>query len=75
MCKREECLFFKCYDKSQAEGVPRFVMHGAFDHPDTPADALPRSSLECRSIAVFDEDCVEPDEIMMINSEGRSVRK
>ena len=76
MCKREECLMFKCYDKSQAEGNPRFVMHGAFDHPDTPADALPRSSLECRSIAVWeDEDCPEPVENMMINESGRSVKK
>jgi len=51
-------------------------MHGAFDHPDTPADAKPRASLECRSIAVWEnEDCPEPVENMMINEAGRSVKR
>ena len=44
---------FYVYDKK--EDGPRFVMHSAFDHPDTPADAEDRTSLECRSIAIFED--------------------
>lgn len=47
----EECLLFKVFDKH--EDGTRFVFHTAFDEPDTPPDAPPRSSIEVRSIAFF----------------------
>jgi hypothetical protein len=54
--KKEEALMFYVFDKK--ESSPGFVMHTGFDHPDTPKDADDRVSLECRSIAIFDD---EPD--------------
>merc|ERR1711907_137048 len=50
--EQEECLVFKVYDKK--EDGPRFVFHTAFDDPRTPADAPARNSIECRTIAFFD---------------------
>jgi len=50
---RDEALMFFVYDK-KTDG-PRFVMHSAFDHPDTPDDAPERVSLECRAIACFED--------------------
>lgn len=50
---RDEALMFFVYDK-KTDG-PRFVMHTAFDHPDTPDDAPERVSLECRAIACFED--------------------
>jgi len=49
---KDECLVFKVYDKK--EDGPRFVFHTAFEDPLTPADALPRKSIEIRSIAFYD---------------------
>jgi len=57
--EQEECLVFKVYDKK--EDGPRFVFHTAFDDPRSPEDAPPRSSIECRTIAFFDEDVGELD--------------
>jgi hypothetical protein len=53
---KDEALMFYVFDKK--ESSPGFVMHTGFDHPNTPADAQDRVSLECRSIAIFDD---EPD--------------
>lgn len=50
---QDEALMFYVYDK-KTQG-PRFVMHSAFEHPDTPADAADRVSIECRAIACFEE--------------------
>merc|ERR1712216_98165 len=50
--EQEECLVFKVYDKK--EDGPRFVFHTAFEDPRTPGDAPPRMSIECRTIAFFD---------------------
>jgi hypothetical protein len=50
---RSEALIFRQYD-SHAGGVPRFVPHAAFDHPEAPPDALPRESIEVRCLVVFD---------------------
>jgi len=51
---KDEALAFICYDKK--EDGPRFVMHTAFDHPNTPTDAEDRVSMECRSIACFEDE-------------------
>lgn len=47
-----EALIFKTYD-SLADGRARFTAHTAFAHPDAPADALPRQSIESRTLAFF----------------------
>ena len=51
---KDEALMFYVFDKK--EDSPGFVMHTGFDHPDTPKDALDRVSLECRSIAIFEDE-------------------
>jgi len=51
----DEALYFKVYDSSEAEGVPRFVFHSAFKDPRTPKDAPPRQSIELRTIAIWDD--------------------
>lgn len=50
--KRDEALVFKVYDSRR--DVARFVPHGSFDHPITPADPPPRESLEVRTLALFE---------------------
>lgn len=50
---RDEVMVFKQYD-SQCRGVPRFTLHGAFDHPHCPPDAPLRQSIEVRCLVVFD---------------------
>ena len=50
---RHEALVFKQYD-SQLGGVSRFTPHAAFDHPDAPAGAPPRQSIEARCLVVFE---------------------
>ena len=50
----DEAIVFKCYD-SKKDGRARFSAHSAFDHPETPADAPPRESIEIRTLAFFDE--------------------
>ena len=47
-----EALVFKTYD-SLADGRARFTAHTAFAHPDAPADARPRQSIESRTLAFF----------------------
>lgn len=44
-----EALLLKCYD-SQTDGRARFVPHSAFKHPAVPAGALPRESIELRTL-------------------------
>ncbi|HEX2829735.1 MAG TPA: CmcJ/NvfI family oxidoreductase [Burkholderiales bacterium] len=46
-----EALVFKQYDSDVR--APRFVPHAAFDHPDTPAEAPLRESIEARVLVVF----------------------
>lgn len=53
--RRDEALVFKVFD-SKKDGRARFVPHTSFDNPLAPADALPRRSIEIRTIAFFDED-------------------
>lgn len=50
---RHEVLVFKQYD-SRLSGVARFVPHAAFAHPEAPADAPPRLSIEARCLVLFD---------------------
>ncbi len=45
----EEALLLKCYD-SLTDGRARFAPHTAFTDPNTPPDALPRESIEIRSL-------------------------
>ena len=48
----DEAILIKGYDSS-TDGRARFTPHTAFDHPDTPADASPRESIEVRVFASF----------------------
>lgn len=49
----DEALVFKQFD-SRHGGVARFTPHAAFRHPDAPADALARISIEARCLVVYD---------------------
>jgi hypothetical protein len=50
---RDEALVFKVYD-SMKDGRARFTAHTSFPDPTSPADALPRESIEIRTLAFFD---------------------
>jgi hypothetical protein len=45
-------LLLKTYD-SEIDGRCRFMGHTAFEHPDTPANAQKRESIEVRTMAFF----------------------
>jgi hypothetical protein len=47
---KSEAIMIKGYD-SLKDGRARFTPHSAFEHPDTPADAPPRRSIEVRTFA------------------------
>jgi hypothetical protein len=47
----DEAILFKQYDSDVHQ--PRFTPHAAFEHPDTPANAPPRQSIEARCLALF----------------------
>jgi len=49
----DEVLLIKGWD-SLDDGRARFTPHGAFELPDTPADAAPRESIEVRTLAVIE---------------------
>ena len=48
----DEVVLIKVYDS--AENVARFTAHAAFDDPTTPPDAVPRESIELRSLVFWD---------------------
>jgi hypothetical protein len=48
----EEAVLIRCFDSTR-EGAARFSAHGAFDDPNTPADAPPRESIEVRALVFF----------------------
>jgi hypothetical protein len=50
---RHEALVFKQFD-AQVSGVARFTLHAAFDHPQPPADAPCRESIELRCLVVYE---------------------
>ncbi len=45
----DEALLLKCFDL-ETDGRARFAPHTAFEDPTTPADALPRESIEIRTL-------------------------
>jgi len=49
---RDEIVLIKCFD-SKTDGRARFSAHTAFDDPTTPANALPRESIEVRTLVLF----------------------
>jgi len=49
----DEVILIKCYD-SVEDGRARFVPHSAFDDPNTPAGAIPRESIELRTLVFYD---------------------
>lgn len=48
----DQALILKMYDSNYDKSC-RFLMHSAFEHPNTPTDALKRESIEVRTIAFF----------------------
>jgi len=48
----DEAVLIRCFDSARA-GAARFSAHGAFDDPQTPADAPPRESIEVRTLVFF----------------------
>lgn len=49
----DEVLLLKCFDSAE-DGTARFSPHTAFSDPQAPANALPRESVEVRTLAFFD---------------------
>jgi hypothetical protein len=52
--REDEVMLIKCFDSAE-DGRARFVPHAAFADPTTPPDALPRESIELRTL-VFHPD-------------------
>lgn len=48
---KDEVVLIKCFDSDPARA--RFSAHTAFEDPHTPAEPLPRESIEIRTIAFF----------------------
>jgi hypothetical protein len=48
----DEAVMIRCFDSARS-GAARFSAHGAFDDPQTPADAPPRESIEVRTLVFF----------------------
>jgi hypothetical protein len=48
----DEAVLIRCFDSARS-GAARFSAHGAFDDPETPADAPPRESIEVRALVFF----------------------
>ncbi|MQA41108.1 CmcJ/NvfI family oxidoreductase [Rugamonas aquatica] len=49
---RDEVLVFKQFDSAPGP-VARYTPHAAFEHPDAPADAPPRESIEIRCLLIY----------------------
>jgi hypothetical protein len=49
---RDEALFIKCFDSAE-DGRARFAGHTAFEDPTSPANALPRESIELRTFVFY----------------------
>ncbi|KAF5342806.1 hypothetical protein D9758_013367 [Tetrapyrgos nigripes] len=49
----DDIVLIKCHDSR--EDVARLTPHTAFEDPTTPPDALPRESIELRSLVFYDE--------------------
>jgi hypothetical protein len=48
----DEAILISCYDSARQQAA-RFSAHGAFDDPNTPANAPPRESIEVRTLVFF----------------------
>ena len=48
----DEAVLIRCFDSARS-GPARFSAHGAFDDPQTPADAPPRESIEVRTLVFY----------------------
>ena len=48
----DEVVLIKCHDSAR-DGRARLSFHSAFDDPTAPPDAIPRQSIEIRTIAFF----------------------
>ena len=48
----DEVLMFRCYDSAE-DGRARFVPHTAFEDPTTPHTAIPRESIELRTLVFY----------------------
>jgi hypothetical protein len=48
----DEAILISCYDSSRRHAA-RFSAHGAFNDPNTPADAPPRESIEVRTLVFY----------------------
>ncbi|HVH80052.1 MAG TPA: CmcJ/NvfI family oxidoreductase [Stellaceae bacterium] len=48
----DEAILISCYDSGRRNAA-RFSAHGAFDDPNTPANAPPRESIEVRTLVFF----------------------
>jgi len=52
--RQDEVMLIKCFDSAD-DGRARFVPHAAFVDPTTPAGALPRESIELRTLVFYEE--------------------
>ncbi len=52
--RQHEVMLIKCFDSAD-DGRARFVPHAAFVDPTTPAGALPRESIELRTLVFYAE--------------------
>jgi hypothetical protein len=52
--REDEVMLIKCFDSAD-DGRARFAPHAAFVDPTTPAGALPRESIELRTLVFFGE--------------------
>jgi hypothetical protein len=52
--RQDEVMLIKCFDSAD-DGRARFVPHSAFADPTTPAGALPRESIELRTLVFHKE--------------------
>jgi hypothetical protein len=52
--ERDEALLLKCYDSAD-DGRARFTAHTGIDDPTSAADAVPRESIEVRTLVFFAE--------------------
>ncbi|MEA2626032.1 MAG: hypothetical protein QOD06_2077 [Candidatus Binatota bacterium] len=50
----DEVLLLKCFD-SRRDGRARYTAHTGFANPDSPPEAVPRESIEVRTLVVFPE--------------------
>jgi hypothetical protein len=49
----DEVLLFKNYD-TLTDGTARYALHSAFEDPNTPANPVPRETIETRAFVFYD---------------------